>query len=207
MTTLADKAILSGADNRPPMLEKDMYDSWKSRMELYMMNRQLGRMILESVENGPLIWPSIEKNGVTRPKKYFELSATEATQADCDVKSANIILQGIPPQERECKLYDEFDKFAYKKGETLLRCCDGTFAYAMHPKTLRSFRFGFFPLIASYGVVSSRAFVGTLFRMYMACLTASAQKSCGISIAFIMHLVVDMMVLFLLSTTPFCCGE
>nr|GEY00422.1 reverse transcriptase domain-containing protein [Tanacetum cinerariifolium] len=47
--------ILSGADNRPPMLEKDMYDSWKSRMELYMMNRQHGRMILESVENGPLL--------------------------------------------------------------------------------------------------------------------------------------------------------
>ncbi|GJR47301.1 retrovirus-related pol polyprotein from transposon TNT 1-94 [Tanacetum coccineum] len=55
MTTLADKAILSGANNRPPMLEKDMYDSWKSRMELYMMNRQHGRMIFESVENGPLI--------------------------------------------------------------------------------------------------------------------------------------------------------
>nr|GEZ00853.1 hypothetical protein [Tanacetum cinerariifolium] len=77
MTTLADKAILSGADNRPPMLEKDMYDSWKSRMELYMMNRQHGRMILEFIENGPLIWPSIEKNRVTRPKKYSELSATE----------------------------------------------------------------------------------------------------------------------------------
>nr|GEU83056.1 reverse transcriptase domain-containing protein [Tanacetum cinerariifolium] len=72
MTTLADKAILLGADNRPPMLGKDMYDSWKSRMELYMMNRQHGRMTLESVEN-----------------------------------------------ERECKLYDEFDKFAYKKGESL----------------------------------------------------------------------------------------
>ncbi|GJW05563.1 hypothetical protein Tco_1564419, partial [Tanacetum coccineum] len=55
MTTLADKAILSGADNRPPMLEKDMYDSWKSRMELYMMNRQHGRMILESVENGLIV--------------------------------------------------------------------------------------------------------------------------------------------------------
>ncbi|GJT82847.1 retrovirus-related pol polyprotein from transposon TNT 1-94, partial [Tanacetum coccineum] len=125
MTTLADKAILSGADNRPPMLEKDMYDSWKSIMELYMMNRQHGRMILES------------------------LSLTEAIQADCDVKETNIILQGLPPevyalvsnhkvakelweriqllmqgtslmkQERECKLYDEFDKFAYKKGESL----------------------------------------------------------------------------------------
>nr|GEZ19882.1 integrase, catalytic region, zinc finger, CCHC-type, peptidase aspartic, catalytic [Tanacetum cinerariifolium] len=34
MTSLADKAILSGAVNHPPMLEKDMYNSWKSRMEL-----------------------------------------------------------------------------------------------------------------------------------------------------------------------------
>nr|GEU28995.1 retrovirus-related Pol polyprotein from transposon TNT 1-94 [Tanacetum cinerariifolium] len=62
-------------------------------------------MILESVENVPLIWPSIEENGLTRPKKYFEVSAMEAIQADCD--------------ERECKLYDEFDMFAYKKGESL----------------------------------------------------------------------------------------
>ncbi|GKB55396.1 hypothetical protein Tco_0906149 [Tanacetum coccineum] len=149
MATLADKAILSGADNRPPMLEKDMYDSWKSRMELYMMNRQHRRMILESVENGPLVWPTIEENEVTRPKKYSELSAREAIQADCDIKAKNIIIQGLPlevyalvsnhkvakelweriqllmqgtsltKQERECKLYDEFDKFAYKKGETL----------------------------------------------------------------------------------------
>nr|GEZ36161.1 hypothetical protein [Tanacetum cinerariifolium] len=52
-----------GADNHPPMLEKDMYDLWKSRMELYMMNRQHGRMILESVENDPLLWPTVEENG------------------------------------------------------------------------------------------------------------------------------------------------
>nr|GEZ83715.1 hypothetical protein [Tanacetum cinerariifolium] len=98
MATLADKAILLGTDNRPPMLEKDMYDSWKSRMELYMMNRQHGRMILESVDNGPLIWPTFEDNGVTRPKKYSELSAKEAIQADGDVKATNIILQGLPPE-------------------------------------------------------------------------------------------------------------
>ncbi|GJT05409.1 hypothetical protein Tco_0839871 [Tanacetum coccineum] len=106
-------------------------------------------MILEFVENGPLIWPSIEENGVTRPKRYSELSPTEAIQADCDIKAINIILQGLPieiyalvsqhrvakdlwekikllmqgtsltKQERECKLYDEFDKFTYKKGESL----------------------------------------------------------------------------------------
>nr|GEU56596.1 hypothetical protein [Tanacetum cinerariifolium] len=150
MTSLTDKAILSSADNRPPILEKDMYDSWKSIMELYMLNKQHERMILLSVENDPLLWPTVEENRVTRPKKYYELSATKAIQADCDVKATNIILQGLPPevyalvsthkvakelweriqmlmqgtsltkQERECKLYDEFDKFAYKKGESLL---------------------------------------------------------------------------------------
>nr|GEX01130.1 hypothetical protein [Tanacetum cinerariifolium] len=75
-----------------------MYDSWKSRMELYIMNRQHGRMIIESVKNGPLLWPIVEENRVTRPKKYSELSATEAIQANCDVKATNIILQGLPPK-------------------------------------------------------------------------------------------------------------
>nr|GEU55721.1 retrovirus-related Pol polyprotein from transposon TNT 1-94 [Tanacetum cinerariifolium] len=118
-------------------------------MELYMLNRQHGRMILESVENDPLLWPTAKENGVTRLKKYSELSTTEAIQADCDVKATNIILQGLPSkvyalvsthkvakelwkriqilmqgtsltkQEGECKLYDEFDKFVYRKGESL----------------------------------------------------------------------------------------
>nr|GEV78564.1 hypothetical protein [Tanacetum cinerariifolium] len=123
MTSLADTAILSGADNRPPMLEKDMYDSWKSIMELYMLNKQHDKMIHESVKQGPLLWPTVEEDGVTRLKKYSELSAAEAIQVDCDVKATNIILQGLPPEvyalERECKLYGEFNKFAYRKGETL----------------------------------------------------------------------------------------
>nr|GEW61515.1 hypothetical protein [Tanacetum cinerariifolium] len=52
-------------------------------------------MILESVEHGPLIWPTIEENGVTRTKKYADLSTAEKIQADCDMKVANIILQGL----------------------------------------------------------------------------------------------------------------
>ncbi|GKB83441.1 hypothetical protein Tco_0950336 [Tanacetum coccineum] len=118
-------------------------------MELYMQNREHGRMLLESVEHGPLIWPTIEENGVTRTKKYAELSAIEKIQADYDMKATNIILQGQPAniysfvnhhrvvkdlwervqllmqgtsltkQERECKLYDALDKFAHIKGESL----------------------------------------------------------------------------------------
>nr|GFB53265.1 hypothetical protein [Tanacetum cinerariifolium] len=96
MASLADKAILLGVNNRPPMLEKDMYDSWRSRMELYMLNKQHGRMILESVEHGPLIWPSVTEDGVTRLKKYSELSSAKAIQADCNVKATNISLQALP---------------------------------------------------------------------------------------------------------------
>ncbi|GKD84128.1 hypothetical protein Tco_1350967 [Tanacetum coccineum] len=66
--TLAEYMILSDADNRSPI------------------------MILESVENGPLIWPTDEDNGV----KYAKLSAAEKIQGDCYMKATNIILQGLP---------------------------------------------------------------------------------------------------------------
>ncbi|GKD60310.1 hypothetical protein Tco_1297819 [Tanacetum coccineum] len=149
MSTLAEFMILSGADNHASMLEKHLYDSWKSRMELYMQNREHGRLILESVEHGLLIWHTIEENGVTRIKKYEELSGTEKIQVDCDLKETNIILQGLPSDvyslvnhhraskdlcervqllmqgtslikhEMECKLYDALDKFVHIKGESL----------------------------------------------------------------------------------------
>ncbi|GJZ97366.1 hypothetical protein Tco_0669819 [Tanacetum coccineum] len=98
MTTLADKSLFLGGDNKPPMLEKHLYDSCKSIMELYMMNRPHGRMILASVEKGPLVWPSITMDGVTRLKKYSELTPAEVIQADCDIKAINIILQGLPTE-------------------------------------------------------------------------------------------------------------
>nr|GEV38653.1 hypothetical protein [Tanacetum cinerariifolium] len=150
MTTLAEFLIIADANNHPPMLEKSLYDSWKIHMEHYMENKGNGRMILNLVQNGPLIWPTItDIDGTTRRKKYEELSATENIQADCNSKATNIVLQGLPPdvyaivnhhkvakeiwdrvkllmqgtklsfQEKECKLYDEFDKFTFVKGETL----------------------------------------------------------------------------------------
>ncbi|GKC30937.1 hypothetical protein Tco_1038231 [Tanacetum coccineum] len=122
MTTLAEFIMIADADNRPPMLEKSLYDSWKCHMELYIENRENGRMILNSLQNGPLDWPTIvEEDGTTRTKKYEELSVVEKLQADCDLKATNIVLQGMKLSllEKECKLYDEFDKFSFVKGETL----------------------------------------------------------------------------------------
>ncbi|GJT43153.1 integrase, catalytic region, zinc finger, CCHC-type containing protein [Tanacetum coccineum] len=83
---------------------------------------RIGRMILNSVQNGPLIWPTVtDTDGTTRTKKYEELSATEKIQADCDCKATNIVLQGtkLSLQEKECKLYDEFDKFTFVRGENM----------------------------------------------------------------------------------------
>ncbi|GKC08129.1 hypothetical protein Tco_0999739, partial [Tanacetum coccineum] len=101
-------------------------------------------------------------------KKYEELSVTEKLQADCDLKATNIVLQGLPTdvyaivnhhkvakeiwdkvkllmqgtqlslQERECKLYDEFDKFPFLKGlavpvftqgEYLIACLNKAMAF------------------------------------------------------------------------------
>ncbi|GJX15227.1 hypothetical protein Tco_0206985 [Tanacetum coccineum] len=105
--TLAEYMILSGAANRPPILDKDLYDSWKSRMKLYMQNKEHGRMILESVEHSPLIWPTIEENSVTRTKKYVELSPAEKIQADCDMKAIKIILQEAPTELPKVSLVNE----------------------------------------------------------------------------------------------------
>nr|GEX94919.1 retrovirus-related Pol polyprotein from transposon TNT 1-94 [Tanacetum cinerariifolium] len=83
-------------------------------MELYMLNRQHRRMILESVESGPLLWPTIEENGV------YALVSTYKVAKEL-WERIQMLMQGtsLTKQERECKLYDEFDKFAYRKGESL----------------------------------------------------------------------------------------
>ncbi|GJR95137.1 hypothetical protein Tco_0267311 [Tanacetum coccineum] len=67
----------------------------KNTLAEYMILFEHGRMILESVEHGPLIWPTVEENGVIRTKKYDELYAAEKIQADCDMKATNIIIQGL----------------------------------------------------------------------------------------------------------------
>ncbi|GKA47182.1 hypothetical protein Tco_0740065 [Tanacetum coccineum] len=107
MTTLAEHMIVAGAENRPPMLDKTMYNSWKS-----------------------------------------QLTEQEKLQDDYDIQGTNIFLQCLPPnvyslvnhcqaakeildrvkllmqgtefsyQERECKMYNEFDKFTSIKASS-----------------------------------------------------------------------------------------
>nr|GEU82274.1 hypothetical protein [Tanacetum cinerariifolium] len=99
--TLAEYMILSDADYRPPMLDKDLYDSWKSQMELNMQNREHERMILESVENGLLIKPTIEANGGL-PSDIYSLVNHHRVAKDLWEKF-QLLMQGasLIKQERE----------------------------------------------------------------------------------------------------------
>ncbi|GJS57828.1 putative reverse transcriptase domain-containing protein [Tanacetum coccineum] len=71
-------------------------------------------MMLDSIDNGPLVCPTVEENEQTKPKKYSELTEAQQLQDDCDVQETNIILH-----ERECRLYNLSDKFAHVSGDTL----------------------------------------------------------------------------------------
>ncbi|GJV88299.1 retrovirus-related pol polyprotein from transposon TNT 1-94 [Tanacetum coccineum] len=97
MTTLAEYIIVVGADNRHPMLEKSRYDSWASRIRLFIKGKKHGRMMLDPNDNGPLVYPTVEENRQTRPKKYSKLTEAQQLQDDCDVQATNIILHGLPP--------------------------------------------------------------------------------------------------------------
>ncbi|GJZ89696.1 hypothetical protein Tco_0661478 [Tanacetum coccineum] len=118
--------IVAGAENRPPMLDNSMYNSWQSCMLLYIKGNKNGRMMLNSIKNGPLVYPTIEEDGKLREKKYAKLTEQEKLQDDCDAAKdiwdrVKLLMQGtkLSYQERECKLYNEFDKFTLVKGESL----------------------------------------------------------------------------------------
>nr|GEU42881.1 hypothetical protein [Tanacetum cinerariifolium] len=97
MTTLAEHIIMAGTENPHPMLEKLMYDSWASRIRLFIKGKKHGRMMLDSINNGSLVYLTIEEDGQTRPKKYSKLTEAQQLQDNCDVQATSIILHGFPP--------------------------------------------------------------------------------------------------------------
>ncbi|GKB53135.1 hypothetical protein Tco_0903888 [Tanacetum coccineum] len=56
-----------------------------------------GRMMLDSIDNGLLVYPTVEEDGQIQPKKYLKLTEAQQLQDDCDVQATNIILHGLPP--------------------------------------------------------------------------------------------------------------
>nr|GEX83350.1 copia protein [Tanacetum cinerariifolium] len=74
-----------------------LYDSWASHIRLFIKGKKHGRMMLDSIDNGPLVYPTVKENGLTRPKKYSKLTEAQQLQDDYDVQATNIIIHGLPP--------------------------------------------------------------------------------------------------------------
>ncbi|GKB57748.1 hypothetical protein Tco_0913934 [Tanacetum coccineum] len=81
MATMVENVIVACSENRPPVLEKGMYDSWKTRIMLYIQGKENGELLIDSI-NGPVkLLPEITvkdtDGGVTDirlPQKVADLS-------------------------------------------------------------------------------------------------------------------------------------
>ncbi|GJS37080.1 hypothetical protein Tco_0535462 [Tanacetum coccineum] len=72
MSTLAEFMIVAGVDNCQPMLDKTMYNSWESHMDLFIEGKENGRIMLNSVQNGLLILPTkVDEQGL--PPNVYSL--------------------------------------------------------------------------------------------------------------------------------------
>nr|GEX58968.1 hypothetical protein [Tanacetum cinerariifolium] len=86
MSTQQD-IYVSGSENRPPMLIKDNYVPWSSRIIRYARNRPNGKMIFDSIKNGPYVRRMISTPGepdlpVLILKSFHEQTDEELTEND-----------------------------------------------------------------------------------------------------------------------------
>ncbi|GJZ17778.1 hypothetical protein Tco_0553901 [Tanacetum coccineum] len=122
MTTLAEHVIVAGAENHPPMLEQSMYDSWASRIRLFIKGKKHGRMMLDSISISGLWFTPTSTNIILHdlsPDVYALVNHQEAAKDIWDRVKLLMKATELSYQEREFRLYNFFDKFAYVQGETL----------------------------------------------------------------------------------------
>nr|GEW43736.1 hypothetical protein [Tanacetum cinerariifolium] len=116
--TLAD----SGANERPPMLERGNYIPWESRFRRFLDNKhEEGERMCYSIQNGPYVRPMIPDpdgaeniNGTVKQILEPLSKVTEANKKQyiADMKVMNYLLQAIPND-----IYNSVD--ASKESESL----------------------------------------------------------------------------------------
>ncbi|GJS24432.1 copia protein [Tanacetum coccineum] len=123
--TLAD----SGANERPPMLEKGNYIPLESRLRRFLDNKlEDGERMWNSIQNGPYKRPmnpnpNNDRQEILEP--LSKMTARNKSQFIADVKEMweriKRLMFGseVTSHVRHSRLMDEFDKFAAKEGESL----------------------------------------------------------------------------------------
>ncbi|GJS80230.1 hypothetical protein Tco_0730111 [Tanacetum coccineum] len=96
----------AGSENRPPMLNKENYVPWSSRLLRYAKSRPNGNLICNSIMNGPYVRRMIPEPGdangeVPVPETFHEqsddkLTKVEIKQMEADDQAIQTILLGLP---------------------------------------------------------------------------------------------------------------
>ncbi|GKA32403.1 hypothetical protein Tco_0718770 [Tanacetum coccineum] len=115
--TLAD----SGANDKPPMLEKGNYIPWESRFRRFLDNKlEDGERMWNLIRNGPYKRPMIpnpdnDQEEILKPLSKMTAESRVNTLLMCKLMFGSEVTSHV----RHSRLMDEFDKFAAKEGESL----------------------------------------------------------------------------------------
>nr|GEU67574.1 hypothetical protein [Tanacetum cinerariifolium] len=96
----------AGSKNRPPMLNKENYIPWSSRLLRYAKSRPSGKLIYNSIINGPyvrrmILEPGDKKRKVPMNETFHEkiddeLTKKELKQVESDDQAIQTILLSLP---------------------------------------------------------------------------------------------------------------
>nr|GEV18176.1 retrovirus-related Pol polyprotein from transposon TNT 1-94 [Tanacetum cinerariifolium] len=119
----------AGFENRPPMLNKENYVPWSSRLLRYVKSRPNGKLIHNSIINGPYVRRMIPEPDDDQAIQTILLGLPEDIYAAVDsCKTAQEIwlrvqqmMKGsdIEIQERKAKLFNEWKRFTFIDGESI----------------------------------------------------------------------------------------
>nr|GEZ05019.1 hypothetical protein [Tanacetum cinerariifolium] len=119
----------AGSESRPPMLNKENYVPWSSRLLQYAKSRPNGKLIYNSIINGPYVRRMIPEPGDVNVNETFheqtddELSERELKQIEADDQAIQTILLGLPEDiyaaEKKAKLLNEWERFTSNEGESI----------------------------------------------------------------------------------------
>nr|GEV13825.1 retrovirus-related Pol polyprotein from transposon TNT 1-94 [Tanacetum cinerariifolium] len=123
----------AGSKSRPPMLNKENYVPWSSRLLRYAKSRPNEKLIHNSILNGPYVRRMIHEPGdanreVNVTETFHlqtdnELSDKELKQIEADDQAIQTILLGLPEDiyaaEKKATLFNEWERFTSNEGELI----------------------------------------------------------------------------------------
>nr|GEZ51465.1 hypothetical protein [Tanacetum cinerariifolium] len=134
MSTQQDIYVV-GSESRPPILNKEKYVPWSSRLFRYAKSRPNGKIIHNSILNGPYVRRMIPEPGdanrevtITITETFHlqtddELSNKKLNQIEADDQAIQTILLGLPEDiyatEKKAKLFNEWERFTSNEGESI----------------------------------------------------------------------------------------